>query len=268
MAVLGIEQGREWVSMYTYIAKVLGKIEYPPRPDYRGVLQGVMNGLHVGVFRLEDGQEEQVGEYERNFPVLYNTFFHFVRDGRDYALYARQYNATRVMELPSCKDIGGEEPHIIFCPLDYYVPSYIEVEVYNDQDQTTEVERVNEPSQNWMTPYTTTVSASALGKEYHLHYKPRPQRHFHAIGFVAGRNWAGGPFSLLQYLDLSEVHHGIIRRDSRFGHIELPDWMSLRETIHMLEYQTNPEDPKDSANHVIGVAVQQLFYMPDLEPKE
>jgi hypothetical protein len=43
--------------------------------------------------------------------------------GRWFALYSPDYPATRVMELPSCKDLGGEEPLSHgFCPIDYYIP--------------------------------------------------------------------------------------------------------------------------------------------------
>ncbi len=64
-----------------------------------------------------------VGEYVRNYPVLYNTFCPFEKDGRWYALYSKEYTATRVMTLPECEDIGGEEAHPVgFCPVDYYVP--------------------------------------------------------------------------------------------------------------------------------------------------
>jgi hypothetical protein len=43
-------------------------------------------------------------------------------DGRWFALYAPDYTATKVMELP-CKHLGGEAPASHgFCPADYYVP--------------------------------------------------------------------------------------------------------------------------------------------------
>lgn len=86
------------------------------RPGYMGT------GL-VKVFRRVDGVDEQIGEYHRNYPSLYHTFHPFRCDGRWFALYSTDYTATRIMELPSCRDIGGEEPENNgFCPVDYYVP--------------------------------------------------------------------------------------------------------------------------------------------------
>jgi hypothetical protein len=34
----------------------------------------------------------------------------FMQDGRWFALYTPDYAATRIMELPSCKDLGTEAP--------------------------------------------------------------------------------------------------------------------------------------------------------------
>src|SRR5262249_883135 len=100
-----------------YSVKVIDKIEYRP---------GAWNGVRVGVFRVESDVEEQIGEYERNYPNLFRTFYPFQKEGKDYALYSPDYTVTRVMTLPSCIDIGGEASHTHgFCPVDYYVPSYI-----------------------------------------------------------------------------------------------------------------------------------------------
>jgi hypothetical protein len=102
-----------------YFARKLDEVPNPPSP------QGypTWNSSRIGVFRREGDAEEQIGEYIRNYQVLFRTFFPFRRQGRDFALYSGHYTATRVMELPSCRDIGGEEPHGYgFCPVDYYIP--------------------------------------------------------------------------------------------------------------------------------------------------
>jgi hypothetical protein len=82
------------------------------------------NSLEVTVFQKnEDGTEERLGSYERDYHTLYQTFHPFRKDGRDYALYSPRYTATRVMALPSCEDFAGEEPSPYgFCPVEYYVP--------------------------------------------------------------------------------------------------------------------------------------------------
>ena len=57
------------------------------------------------------------------YPTLFRTFYPFQLGGRWLALYSRHYTATRLMALPSCADLGGEEPADAgFCPVDFYVP--------------------------------------------------------------------------------------------------------------------------------------------------
>ena len=85
---------------------------------------GIMNSLRVSVFKesLTTGRSK-IGEYPRNHAGLYDTFFPFEQRGKWYALYSSDYTATRVMELPSCRDVAGEEPTSHgFCPVDFHVP--------------------------------------------------------------------------------------------------------------------------------------------------
>ena len=103
--------------MIGYTAKILDTFEYSP---------GGWKGQRVGIFLVSPESEEQIGEYTRNYGEFYRTFYPFKKGEKDYALYSPHYTVTRVMELPSCRDIGGEEPHSEgFCPVDFFVPSYI-----------------------------------------------------------------------------------------------------------------------------------------------
>jgi len=102
------------MSNIRYIAKAVEKIDNGPN---------VLNSVRVGVFELRDEIETQVGSYIRNFPDLHRTFYHFRKNGRDYALYSPIYTTVRVLELPSCADIGGEDRKgSNFCPVDFHVP--------------------------------------------------------------------------------------------------------------------------------------------------
>jgi hypothetical protein len=70
---------------------------------------------------LRDG--EVIGSYSRNYPQLFDTFYPFVQGGQEYALYSPDYTTTRVMTLPDCHDLCGEEPASDgFCPFDFHVP--------------------------------------------------------------------------------------------------------------------------------------------------
>src|ERR1700740_455576 len=77
--------------------------------------------------RVFDG-DHQIGAYERNLAGWAEpTFEAFQWDGEWFALYAPDYTSTRVMRLPDCNDLGGEEPASDgFCPVEYYVPAYRE----------------------------------------------------------------------------------------------------------------------------------------------
>lgn len=77
--------------------------------------------LKVEIVRSSDGVV--LGSYVRGYPSLFKTFHPFELAGKSLALYSPANTATRIMELPSCRDLGGEEPHSTgFCPVEYYVP--------------------------------------------------------------------------------------------------------------------------------------------------
>lgn len=93
--------------------------EYSAKHTSIATKPGCWDYLNVDIFK----KEEKIGEYQRNYSSMYRTFHPFEQNGKQYALYSKDYTATRVMELPSCKDICGEEEDSCgFCPVDFYVP--------------------------------------------------------------------------------------------------------------------------------------------------
>ena len=235
----------------SYSARSIGKIEYSP---------DAWHGLRVGVFRSNGESEQQVGEYTRNYPKLYKTFHHFEKDGKDYALYSRDYTATRVMELPSCKDIGGEDPHAYgFCPVDFYVPRYVESK-YLDVEDVPHRFRINEPSDEDLTHRTTewTPIDQKTGKRIVVEKPSNPvgPLTYYSFGFVAGCIWGDDNSWKIQYLDLSDVDRGVIKRDARFGYIEMPHDMNLKDAIGMGSYS---KDPEAEWSHCITIAIQRHY---------
>lgn len=175
-----------------YKIRPLHGADYPPK-DKRGG--------RIGVYLVENGKEEFLGEYERNYSSLFNTFFPFHLNGKDLALYSADYTATRIMELPSCRDLGGEErDEMGFCPVDYFIPTYI------DQMRTEST------------------------------YRPLTPVLYYPFGFVAGCIWGNDRSYKVQYLDLSRADKGILKREERFGYIELPEDLSLKDAIDMEGY--------------------------------
>jgi len=159
--------------------------------------KGYWNTLKIGIF-LDD---EQIGEYERNYSSLFHTFCPF-RQGNEeqwYALYSKSYTCTRLMTLPDCEDIGGEEENEWgFCPVDFYVPH----------------------------------------KEF-MDYEFEDDRQFGPegmFGFVAGCIWGDDSSWKIQYLDLSKVKEGILKREEGFGYISLLRGVRLKDAVDMSDY--------------------------------
>jgi hypothetical protein len=84
---------------------------------------GRWNYLDVSVYQRSDLGVTKIGSYRRNYSTMYHTFHPFKQGDDWFALYSKDYTATRVMTLPSCQDIAGEDEHLQgFCPVDYFVP--------------------------------------------------------------------------------------------------------------------------------------------------
>jgi hypothetical protein len=211
--------------MITYKAKYLEDIERP----------GYWKYITIGVFKVEGDQETQIGEYRRNYPQFFNTFYYFKKEDKDYALYSPYYTATRIMELPSCKDIGGEDDEGNgFCPTDFYVPSYIDWESVS-LDDTLHQSRYNDPSNYYLVPstYKYTPLDEKTGKRITVEKPQYPitPLMYYPFGFVAGCYWGDDSSWKIQYLDLSEADKGIVKRDERFGYIELAAKSTLKDAI-------------------------------------
>ena len=237
--------------MLTYKARIIDEIIYQPH---------TLHGAKVGVFRVEGEREEQVGEYERNYPALFNTFFHFTQNGRDFALYSPDYTVTRIMELPSCKDIGGEEPHSYgFCPVEYFVPTYVDVEYESTLDNEKYISRKNNPQPSDLVPETiTSVTADARKTTFQLHIRPVTLLLFYHFGFVAGCIWGDDSSWKIQYLDLSEAGSGVVKREEKFGYIEMPRDLELEQAIDMSDFGDTFEG---EAYNRIKIAVARQFDM-------
>jgi hypothetical protein len=229
----------------TFIAKIIQEIQDNPNGWKRA---------RVGVFRVVGGVEEMIGEYDRNYSILFNTFFPFRLNGVDLALYSPNYMTTRIMELPSCKDIGGEDPDYYgFCPVDYFVPTFIDEEVKytvrsSDGTVTEDVRnrRVNNPGAGSLVE-SVMHRAWVNGNNGDLMRgetttRPLTEAFYYPFGFVAGCIWGDDSSDKVQYLDLSRADRGIIKREEKFGYIELPPKMRLKDAVDMSLYAYDEEE--------------------------
>jgi hypothetical protein len=221
----------------------------------------------AGVFQHDaDGTESQIGTYERNYTFL-RTFWWFRRGARHFALYSRHYTATRILEIVpggGIADLGGEEPDGGgFCPVEFFVPDCRE-------GVSEEYCGPGERIENWMDAAVSLPAGCQFQKELLTHkgrarvrgdggrYVERERRCTvdgveQAIrlpawgdeqdyeggwikfppdhGFVAGCGWGDDSSWKIQYLDLSRVEEGLIRREERFGCVELPRSVLLRDAV-------------------------------------
>jgi hypothetical protein len=148
---------------------------------------GSWTKIHVEVL---DG-EAVIAGYERNYSML-QTFEPFRQGERDFALISTHYTATSVMDLSTGQIIAAEEPAAGgFCPVGFYVPDW------------------------WDLHDGNRLPGS-------LYWRPEddewPTGDF---GFVWGCVWGDDSSWKIQYLDLSSIREGVIRRDERFGYLKL-----------------------------------------------
>jgi hypothetical protein len=239
--------------MMTYKARVLDKVvvgEY---------------GIRVGVFRSIGDEDELIGEYIRHYSSFYNTFFHFKSNGLDLALYSPQYSATRILALPECVDLGGEEPSGSgFCPVEFFVPTYVEIVSIDNYSDAPRRSRRNNPNDEELLPQYSTweYRDSATGSKMKAESNSFPvtPRLYYPFGFVAGCIWGDESTWKVQYLDLSRAAEGIVHRDDRFGYIELPSGMSLAQAVEMEDFG---DDPNEDYSYQISIALRRTFDIRD-----
>jgi hypothetical protein len=200
-----------------YHAKAAAK---PNKPDW-----------DYSVVTIFDGSSE-IGSYERNIGYFgEQTFEPFEIDGAWYALYSRDYTCTRIMSLPDCRDLGGEERHAQgFCPVELYVPRYRSVLMINKNGQRSESWKFEDEGEKydrdttdpWGNPLTVGPWQSL------------------AIGFVAGCVWGDDSSWKLEVFDLARAKDGILARSPRFGHLQLADGFPLTKAVRLHRYPPEP----------------------------
>lgn len=189
--------------------------------------EAVVKPHHVNwgsaVVKIFDG-DVQIGQYERNHPGwAEETFEPFEAKGVWYALYSRDYTSTRLMRLPDCVDLGGEESAAHgFCPVELYVPRYRRI-LQRNRSNGQEIESWH--FENSAFAWTT---AGAVDYGYDTTFGPWESL---TTGFVAGCLWGDDSSWKLEVFDLSNVADGQISRSARFGHLQLARGMSIPDSL-------------------------------------
>jgi hypothetical protein len=246
--------------MQRYEARELAPVHSTP---------GVWNGGRIGVFRVTEGKEELLGEYKRNYTTLFRTFFPFQAEGMDLALYSPSYTATRILALPECVDLGGEASASLgFCPVEFFVPTYAEIESVTNGDAPLQYRKNNPKPETLVPKHSVTEHTDPLTGE--VKTTERTSRvvtplTYYPFGFVAGCVWGDDSTWKIQYLDLSRAAEGILKRDERFGYIELPEGLKLAEAVDMTDYLYDPEE-EDA--YVIAFALHCRFDVRTGKPRD
>jgi hypothetical protein len=223
--------GRNWAEQYhnrgfvVREAVVTTDFERPslpkPRDKYavKGTRKanqpGTIDSTVVEVFLRTDalGNLVRVCEYERNL-FLAQTFEPFRQGEREFALISRDYTRTAVLDLQSGR-VVAEEPDAGgsgFCPVGFYVPDWWDL---NDDS-------IIPGSEFW-----------SIDREW-------PTGDF---GFVWGCHWGDDNNWKVQYLDLSQVQRGIVRREERFGYLELATYGFISPCLTPDAVLTKRSDP-------------------------
>jgi hypothetical protein len=191
---------------------------YSARQEVRQSKPGTWRSATIRIFK----GEEEIGSYERNYGAFgAQTFEPFERNGRWYALYSPDYTGTRVMTLPDCRDIGGEDRAARgFCPVELYVPRYRIMHRPRPDGSV---------SESWGFEAGAENARDAVGPWHCLD-----------TAFVAGCIWGDDSSWKLQALDLSRVEEGIIRRDERFGYFAIADGFPLAAALRFEKFESNP----------------------------
>lgn len=215
------------------------KLDIHDRYRYEAISKGGgWPQLTVKVFRIEDGEDVQVAEYDRNYSMrkTFEPFAQKQEDGwHDYALISTDYMSLAVLDLES-GEIIAEEPDQIatkeieersngyikegdimegFCPVEFYVPSW-----WEEYDEGDIPENVLKEYPEGSKLASAAIEIFEEMKDYEGQW-----------GVYAGCMWGDDHSMKLRYVDLSRISEGIVVTDDRFGYLELPNKGNLKDHV-------------------------------------
>lgn len=212
--------------------------------NIKSEVNGVWNTKNVVVYK--DGVS--IGGYERNYNsqgMAADTFYPFQYNNDWYALYSKDYTATRVAKLTDTfEDWCGEERHTNgFCPTEFYVPR-------------SNVFEMQQPETGWKFAYRTfdneysskeKLMAEFYGREMdadgfreELHISRFIKQEYLSLGFLSGCVWGDDSSWKLRFIDLSKLDQKILTITEKFGYWELPELQQLHECVKIDAWYEDP----------------------------
>lgn len=186
---------------------------------------GVWDSTKVQIYRAttEPHRYNLIGEYLRNYSSSATKTFAPFQIGTDwYALYSTHYTATRVMRLHEdrIEDWCGEDPDPKgFCPAEVYVPQVLEMSQIV----------MEEASEYYLVDCDYSEEEFRDSRQH-----PDFVRSFYTdFAFVSGCVWGDDTSWKLRFIDLSGVPEKKLNITEKFGYLELPTNLSLKQCINM-----------------------------------
>lgn len=177
------------------------------------------------------GPHDTIWTFDRNYSFM-RTFepFRQFRDGiwHEYALISPNYSTTSVMDLADGTILATErlDGRPGFCPVEFYVPDWWDGDRWGEQDDSIQ------PGDDLWSAGDELVCGN--------------------FGFVAGCCWGDDTSWKIQFLDLSNIRTGAIVRDARFGYIELPSGVTLKDAVSL-----------DTETKRVHIAISAAFSLQD-----
>jgi len=220
--------GRNWAQQHHNRGFVIREhtvdvdFEIPPLPKPRDKYvaaptaipnqPGTWDSTLMKVMRRSGGLLEPVCEFKRNYSLM-ATFEPFRQGSREFALVSPDYTSTAVLDLSTGEIIAMEQSNTHFCPVGFYVPDWWDV---------------NDDSMIPGSPYWNEDQEWPIGD----------------FGFVWGCVWGDDSSWKVQYLDLRRIQEGVIRREERFGYVELAN-IGYTSPCFQLDPPEANSDPPD-----------------------
>jgi hypothetical protein len=188
---------------------------------------GTWNSLEVTVYR--NGTE--IGRYLRNYSNYgATTFYPFMAGGEWYALYSASYTATRAMKLHEdrIEDWCGELPSSTgFCPVEFYVPRYIHSKHSANIQGKTDTYDI----------FYVDCDLESVEFAAELESEDLVSLNYCDFGFLSGCIWGDDSSWKIRYIDLAEIPNKNLGITEKFGYWELPDSLTLKESISMAGWE-------------------------------
>lgn len=192
---------------------------------------------HVTVLRKVDNEAEDIWEevtqYDRDYSMM-KTFEPFQQKTdsgwHDYALISTEYVRLEVLDLESGQIIAVEEypkvskemaeassgrltegtsmPGVGFCPVEFHVP-------------------------DWWDEYDARMMKASDNEKVDKEFLEEFSFYEGNWGVYSGCIWGDDSSWKIRYVDLSRISEGIVTTDERFGYVELPEKLSLKEAVRV-----------------------------------